>query len=123
MSIKHGEATRAVMSTGRNRVSAPWRMAFAKRSPSCRSLPMKVTITSPLSAATPERAMNPTPAKMESGVSCSRRLSTPPVKVNGTLVKTSQPSLRLPKVLYRKDDQEGDGDDHLEALGRLDQRS
>lgn len=33
MGIKHGEATRAVMSTGRNRVSAPWRMAFAKRSP------------------------------------------------------------------------------------------
>jgi len=63
---------------------------------------MKVIITRPLSTATPERAMNPTPAEMESGMPRSHRPSTPPVRAKGTPVKTSRPSLREPKALYRK---------------------
>ena len=62
-------AINAVISTGRRRASAPSRTAFSTEAPSLRNLLMKVIITKPLSTATPESAIKPTPAEIEKGIS------------------------------------------------------
>ncbi|MCY1556460.1 hypothetical protein D9M68_932140 [compost metagenome] len=60
---------------------------------------MKAIITRPLSTATPDRAMKPTPAEMDSGISRNHSASTPPVRANGMPVNTSKPSLRLLNIM------------------------
>ena len=47
------------------------------------------------STATPDMAMNPTPAEIENGISRSHRAKTPPTQANGTPVKTRRASTRL----------------------------
>ncbi len=54
---------------------------------------MKLSITTPLSTATPERAMNPTPADIDSGMPRIRSAATPPVSASGTPEKTIAASL------------------------------
>jgi hypothetical protein len=49
----------------------------------------KATITTPFNTATPETAMNPTPALIEKGIPRVRRARIPPVTANGIAVKTS----------------------------------
>ena len=93
------EATRAVISTGRSRRNAPSRIASSSRSPSMRSLRMKAIITTPLSTATPDSAMNPTPAEIDSGRSRSHKASTPPVSASGTPLKITRASRPDPKAM------------------------
>ena len=59
---------------------------------------MNETITTPFKTATPDNAMNPTPAEMESGRSRSHNAAIPPVSASGTPLKTSAASLAEPKV-------------------------
>ena len=49
---------------------------------------MKLTMTTPLSTATPERAMKPTAAEMDRGRPRIARAATPPVNARGTPEKT-----------------------------------
>jgi hypothetical protein len=58
MGTKPSEATRAVMTTGRKRVSAPSWIAVFGSVPSSISLRICVSITRPLRTATPDNAMN-----------------------------------------------------------------
>ena len=48
---------------------------------------MNATITSPFKTATPDKAIKPTPAEIERGISLIQSASTPPVKASGTPVK------------------------------------
>ena len=59
---------------------------------------MKVINTSPFSTDTPDSAMKPTAAEIDSGMSRSHSASTPPVNANGIPVNTSSPSFRLPNI-------------------------
>ncbi|MNC70982.1 hypothetical protein D3C75_1218490 [compost metagenome] len=52
-----------------------------------------------MSTATPDKAMNPTPAEMDNGMSRNHSASTPPVRANGMPVNTSRPSLRLLNII------------------------
>ncbi len=63
---------------------------------------MKAIITRPLSTATPESAIKPTPAEIDSGMSRSHSASTPPVRAKGIPVNTSRPSLRLLNIISNK---------------------
>ena len=49
---------------------------------------MKLSITTPFRTATPESAMNPTPAEIESGIPRISSAATPPVSASGTPEKT-----------------------------------
>ena len=49
---------------------------------------MKLSMTTPLSTATPESAMNPTPAEIDNGMPRSSNAATPPVSASGTPEKT-----------------------------------
>ncbi|MNN09819.1 hypothetical protein D3C81_1227230 [compost metagenome] len=60
---------------------------------------MNEIITRPFSTATPDRAMKPTPALIENGMSLSHRAITPPVRAKGMPVNTSRPSLRLLNIM------------------------
>ena len=99
MGTKPSEATSAVMRTGRSRVRHPRRIAASRGKPSRRNWLMNETMTSPLSTATPERAMNPTAAEIEKGRSRTQRATIPPVSPSGTQVKTSSAYLTLLNVL------------------------
>ena len=57
------------------------------------------TMTTPLSTATPKRAMKPTPALIEKFMPRRSRASTPPVMANGMPVNTSAACLRELKVV------------------------
>ena len=98
MGMKPSEATRAVIRTGRSRVSAPSRIASSRPTPPSLKLRMYEIITRPLSTATPESAMKPTAAEIDIGMSRSQSARMPPVKANGMPVKTSRPSLTLPNI-------------------------
>ena len=52
---------------------------------------MNATITSPFKTATPDKAIKPTPAEIERGISLIQSASTPPVKASGTPVKIINP--------------------------------
>ena len=54
---------------------------------------MKAIITRPFSTATPDSAMKPTPAEIESGMSRSSSAATPPVSASGTPLNTSSASV------------------------------
>ncbi len=88
MGTKPRLATRAVISTGRRRVSAPSRMAWPTGLPSSIRPRMKLTMTTPFSTATPDRAMKPTPAEIDNGSPRSASAATPPVSARGTPEKT-----------------------------------
>ena len=96
---KPSEATSAVIRTGRRRPSAPSRIASSRRSPCAHSLRMNAIITTPLSTATPESAMNPTPAEIDKGRSRSHSASTPPVNAKGTPLNTTTASRADPNTM------------------------
>lgn len=93
------DATRAVINTGLSLLLDPVRIASSKGTPSERKDRMEEIMTRPLSTATPDSAMNPTPAEMESGIPRNQRATTPPVNAKGTPVNTSQASFMEPKVV------------------------
>ncbi len=53
---------------------------------------MNDTSTMPFSTATPDSEMKPTPAEIDSGMSRSQSISTPPVSASGTPLKISSES-------------------------------
>ena len=55
-------------------------------------------ITRPFSTATPLRAMKPTPALIDSGMSRSASAATPPVSASGTPLNTSVASPTEPRL-------------------------
>ncbi len=59
---------------------------------------MKEIITRPLSTATPDSAMKPTAAEIDSGMPRIHSATMPPVSANGMPVNTSRPSFRLPNI-------------------------
>ena len=63
---------------------------------------MNAIITSPLSTATPDKAIKPTPAEIDSGISRSHSATTPPVRAKGIPVNTNKPSLRLLNIKNSK---------------------
>jgi hypothetical protein len=70
-----GEATSAVINTGRRRVMAPSKMALSSERPSSRRVWMKSIIARPFNTATPDSAMKPTAAEMiDSGMPHLREL-------------------------------------------------
>ena len=71
------------MSTGRKRLTAPDKTASITPNPSSRSRLKQLTITMPLSTATPLRAMNPIAAVMLKGMPRNHSASTPPVTASG----------------------------------------
>ena len=87
------EATRAVMSTGRNLVlqlsTMRWCMSATPLRCSRFICPMS---TMPLSTATPNRAMKPTPADMENGIPLSHNAHTPPMAASGMAENTKSDS-------------------------------
>jgi tRNA pseudouridine65 synthase len=85
-------ATSAVISTGRRRRERALAIASSSRCPCSRRRRMKLIITTPLSTATPDSAMKPTPAEIDSGMSRSHSASTPPVSASGTPLKTTSAS-------------------------------
>ncbi len=95
---KPSDATIAVMATGRRRIIAPSNMASRTGRPSSTNCLMKVSITSPLRTATPERAMNPTAAGTENGIPRSHSATIPPVKASGTALNTSSASRGEPSA-------------------------
>ena len=67
--INPREATKAVIKIGLSRVIAPSSIARSSDIPCSRRPRMYETITKPLSTATPDNAMKPTPAEIERGIS------------------------------------------------------
>ena len=59
---------------------------------------MNDIITRPFSTATPDSAMKPTAAEIDSGMPRTHSASTPPVSANGMPVNTSRPSFTLPNI-------------------------
>ena len=62
---------------------------------------MKVSITSPLSTATPDNAMKPTAAETENGMPRSQSATMPPDSASGTALKTSSASRAEPSAANR----------------------
>ena len=56
--------------------------------------------TMPFNTATPNKAMNPTPAEILKGIPRSQSANTPPMADKGIAVKMSRDCLMLPKVKY-----------------------
>ncbi len=63
---------------------------------------MKAIITKPFRTATPDKAIKPTAAEMDSGMSRSHKETRPPVSANGMPLNTSKPSLKLPNIMNSK---------------------
>jgi hypothetical protein len=120
---KPSDATSAVMRTGRKRSSAPRSMASLSSAPSRRSWLMQLTITSPFSTATPERAMKPTRAVIENGMSRSHNARMPPVRPSGTPLKTRSANRTESErtVEQEEDEQEAHRNNDRESLARSDE--
>ena len=75
-------------------------------------------MTKPFSTATPDRAMNPTPAEMDSGMSRNHSATTPPLSAKGTPRKHQQsvPKISEHGIKQNKDQSKRHGNDNLEAL-------
>ena len=58
-------------------------------------------MTRPFNTATPDNAMNPTPADIDSGISRSHNASTPPVSASGTPLKIATPARIEPNAKNR----------------------
>ena len=63
--IKPKDATKAVITIGRKRVVAPWRMASSRVFPCSLNVEKNDTRTRPFSTATPDKAIKPTAAEIE----------------------------------------------------------
>ena len=96
------EATKAVIKTGRNRMSDPCRIASSSATPSFRSLSMKEIITIPFNTATPDKAIKPTAAEMDKGIPRIQSKRNPPVRARGIPVKTSKEFFVDPNALNRR---------------------
>jgi len=82
------EATAAVIITGRNRVCKPLiTRSVISVIPSFSSLLNSAISTMPLSTATPNRAIKPTPAEMEKFIPLNHNANTPPIADIGTAEK------------------------------------
>ncbi|MNH36397.1 hypothetical protein D3C79_971830 [compost metagenome] len=55
-----------------------------------------------MSTATPDKAIKPTPAEIDRGISRSHSATTPPVRAKGIPVNTSSPSLRLLNIMNNR---------------------
>ena len=84
---------------------------------------MNDTSTMPFSTATPDSAMKPTPAEIDSGMSRSQSVSTPPVSASGTPLKISSESTneRNDEVQQHEDQQQRERHDEPQPLGAGDQ--
>jgi hypothetical protein len=58
-------------------------------------------MTKPLSTATRDKAINPTPAEMDKGISRNYKAMIPPVKAKGIPVNTNNAFLTFPKLIKR----------------------
>ena len=88
------EATAAVIITGLSRVCSPLRtLSVISVIPSFSSLLNSDINTIPLSTATPNSAMNPTPAEIEKFIPLIQRANTPPIAAIGTAVYIRSVSL------------------------------
>ena len=87
MGIKPSPATKAVISTGRNRADAPSIMAVTKSPLFILNALMNVSMTTPFNTAMPDSAMNPIAAEIDKGMPRTHRANTPPVKASGTHVR------------------------------------
>jgi hypothetical protein len=93
------EATAAVISTGRKRICVPFRTTSIKsETPSFRSLLNSAISTIPFNTATPNKAMNPTPAEILNGIPLISNAKTPPMAAIGIAVKINTACLTEWKV-------------------------
>lgn len=93
------DATRAVISTGRKRVSVPWKITcFKSFIPSLRKELNSAIRTIPFKTATPKRAMKPIPADMLNGIPRRYNAKIPPIADNGIAVKIRKLCLNERKV-------------------------
>ena len=99
--MKPSDATNAVVSTGRKRVNAPSNMASLKLKPFFLNSLIKETITNPFKMAIPDRAIKPTAAEIEKGMSRNISAKIPPVRASGTPVKMIMASLKEPSANNR----------------------
>ncbi|CZH23989.1 Uncharacterised protein [Legionella pneumophila] len=56
-------------------------------------------MTRPFNTATPDKAINPTPAEIDKGMPRNHKAKTPPVNAKGIPVNTKRASLTLPKLI------------------------
>ena len=56
-------------------------------------------MTNPLRTAIPERAINPTPAEIDSGIPRIVKAKIPPVNANGIPEKTNKASRTVPRLI------------------------
>ena len=73
------KAGATIIITGRKRVIAPSTMANIKSWFSSSRRRIKDSIISPFNTATPDSAINPTPAEIDSGMPRNQSASTPPI--------------------------------------------
>src|SRR3546814_1739295 len=66
---------------------------------------MKDSMTTPLSTATPDSAMNPTPAEIDSGIPRNASAATPPVSASGTPGKTIAASRTDPNSMNSRSEE------------------
>ena len=93
------DATMAVMATGRSRCDVPSRTMRITLVRPCVFSPLNAdNNTMPLSTATPNRAMKPTPAEMEKGMPRMRRAAMPPIEARGMALKIIRDSVTLLNV-------------------------
>ena len=91
------------MSTGLNLTRVPFMTrSYMSDTPDFSSLLNSATSTIPLSTATPNKAINPTPAEMLKGISLIKRAQTPPIADKGIAVKIKKLCLTDPNVKYNK---------------------
>ena len=84
MGKKPNEATKAVINTGRNRIFVPFNTTcLGSDSPDFLILLNSATKTMPLSTATPNKAINPTPALILNGIPRKARNKIPPMAERG----------------------------------------
>ena len=70
-------------------------------------------MTRPFKTATPERAIKPTAAEMENGISRSHRETMPPVSASGTPVKTRSAYFsRIQGAIEEEENQQEAARDH-----------
>ena len=100
--MKPNEATRAVINTGLKRVIEPFRIAISKSIPSLRNLLIKEIITSPFNTAIPERAIKPTAADIDIGMSLIHKDNNPPVRAKGIPENTRSEFFTLSNAAKRR---------------------
>ena len=101
--MKPSDATNAVMMTGRSRSIHPSTIRFRTSVIPSFSKVLNCPIsTMPLSTATPNSAMKPTPAEMLNGMSRSHNAHTPPMADSGMAENTNSVSRTFFYVAYSR---------------------